>query len=61
MTDKQAVLDALQRLPESATLDEIIEELCVMAAIRRGRSDIAAGCCKSQEKVESRQESWIVA
>ena len=43
MTDKQAVIDALQRLPEAASLDEITEELRIMAAIRRGRVDIAAG------------------
>ena len=52
MTDKQAVLDALQRLPESATLDEITEELRIMAAIRRGRADIAAGRVKRHQQVE---------
>jgi hypothetical protein len=36
MTDKQAVIDALTRLPETASLDEITEELRIMAAIRRG-------------------------
>lgn len=36
MTDKQAVIDALNRLPEGASLEEITEELHMMAAIRRG-------------------------
>jgi hypothetical protein len=35
MTDKQAVLDALQRLPETASLEEITEELRIMASVRR--------------------------
>ena len=61
MTDKQAVLDALQRLPESATLDEITEELRIMAAIRRGRDDIANGRVKSQEEAERLLESWATA
>jgi hypothetical protein len=52
MTDKHAVLDALQRLPENATLEEIREALRIMAAARRGRADIAAGRTKSQTKVE---------
>src|SRR5271169_1048649 len=43
MTDKQAVIDALQRLPEDVSIEEITEELRIMAAIRRGRADIAAG------------------
>ena len=61
MTDKQAVLDALQRLPESATLDEIAEELRIMAAIRRGRADIAAGRTKTHEEAEELMESWATA
>ena len=58
MTDKQAVIDALSRLPEAASLDEITEELHIMASIRRGRADIAAGRSKSHEEVEQIVESW---
>ena len=61
MTDKQAVIDALQRLPEAASLDEITEELRIMAAIRRGRTDIAAGRSKSHEEAERLFESWASA
>jgi len=61
MTDKQAVIDALQRLPEAVSLDEITEELRIMAAIRRGRIDIAAGRSKSHEEAERLFESWASA
>jgi len=61
MTDKQAVIDALARLPESASLQEITEELKIMAAIRRGRADVAAGRCKSHDDVEKLVESWATA
>jgi len=61
MTDKQAVLDALQRLPENATLDEIAEELRIMAAVRKGRSDVAAGRVKTQPEVELMFKSWASA
>jgi len=61
MTDKQAVLDALQRLPETASLEEISEELRIMAAVRRGRIDIAAGRTKTQEEAERLLESWATA
>ena len=61
MTDKQAVLDALQRLPESATLDEITEELRIMAAVRRGRDDMVNGHLKTQEQAEKLLESWATA
>ncbi len=61
MTDKQAVMDALKRLPEAATLEEITEELHIMAAIRRGREDLAAGRSKSQQEVEQLVDSWASA
>ena len=61
MTDKQAVLDAVQRLPETASLEEITEELRIMASIRRGRTDVAAGRTKTQEEAERLLESWATA
>ena len=36
MTEKQVVHHALQRLPENASLEEIAEELLIMAAVRAG-------------------------
>lgn len=61
MTDKQAVIDALQRLPENASLEEITQELQIMAAIRRGRDDVAAGRTRTQSEAEELVESWATA
>ncbi len=61
MTDKQAVMDALQRLPENASLDDIAEELRIMAAIRKGREDVAAGRTKTHQQAEQLMESWASA
>ena len=61
MTDKQAVLDALQRLPENASLEEIAQELRLMAAVRRGRADVEAGRTKTHGEVEKLVESWASA
>jgi hypothetical protein len=61
MTDKEAVIDALQRLPENVSLDEIAEELRIMAAVRKGRSAVAAGRVKTQPEVEQMFKSWASA
>jgi len=58
MTDKQAVIDALSRMPEAVSLEEISEELRIMAAIRRGRADMAAGRSRLHEEVEQAVDSW---
>lgn len=61
MTDKQAVMDALQRLPENASLEEITEELRIMAAVRRGRAEVEAGQTRTQEEVRDLLQSWATA
>ena len=61
MTDLQAVRDALDRLPERATLEEITEELQIMAAVRRGRDDAAAGRTQSHQEVGQLIDSWASA
>jgi hypothetical protein len=38
MTDKRAVLGVLQRFPKNASLEEIVQELRIVAALRRGRT-----------------------
>jgi|HubBroStandDraft_6_1064221.scaffolds.fasta_scaffold438200_2 hypothetical protein len=58
MTDKQAVMDAIGRLPDDSSLEEIAEELRIMSAIRRGREDVAAGRTKSHEDAERLFEAW---
>lgn len=58
MTDKQAVIDALNRLPETVTLTEITEELQIMSSVKQGRKDILAGRSKSHEDVAQLVESW---
>ena len=58
MTDKQEVIEVLNAMPENVSLDEIIEELRIMAAVRKGRADVAAGRTKTQEEVERLVESW---
>lgn len=61
MTDKQAVVDALQRLPENASLEEITEELRIMAAVRHGRADVTADRTKTHEEAQGLLESWATA
>ena len=58
MTDKQQVIEALSAMPENVSLDEIIEELRMMVALRRGRADIASGHFKTQEEVKQLVNSW---
>jgi predicted transcriptional regulator len=59
MKDKQVAIQTISKLPEDASMDEIAEELQIMAALRRGKADVKAGRVKSHAEVEKLFETWI--
>lgn len=58
MTDKQIVLEAIRKLPDDISIEEIAEDVEILAAIRKGEADIAAGRFKTHEEVEKLLASW---
>jgi predicted transcriptional regulator len=58
MSDKEFVREALRKLPEDATLDEISEEIAILAALRRGEQAIEEGRVTSHDEVVKRFASW---
>ena len=58
-TDRQLASDLVERMPESATLDEIREELAILAAIMAGIADADAGRVHSHEEVMRGSAKWI--
>jgi predicted transcriptional regulator len=59
MSDKELVVATLDRISATATLDEIREELAILAAIRRGEAAADAGRTISHEEMERRSAQWI--
>ena len=43
MSDKEIMIDLIRQLPEQASLEEIAEDVAILAAIRRGEEDADAG------------------
>ncbi len=59
MTDKQKAIETIQRLPETATLDDIMAELYVRQKIERGLEDMRAGRTVSHEEAKRRVGQWL--
>ena len=59
MSDKQRVMDAVQRMSETATFSEISESVAILAAIRRGEAASDAGQVTAHREVRRKSESWI--
>ena len=51
---KQLALQAVEQLPEDATLEDAMERLYLLEKIERGRADVAAGRVVAHEDVERR-------
>lgn len=53
-TAKSVMVKALQDLPDDATLDDAIEQLCFLAKIERGLDQSEAGKTVTHEEVKAR-------
>jgi predicted transcriptional regulator len=54
MTEKQRVLEAVQRLPDDATVEDAIERLCFVAKVQKGLSELDAGQGITHEEAKRR-------
>jgi predicted transcriptional regulator len=58
MSDKEMVMDVVRELPEESTLEEILEQVRILAALQRSAEDADAGRVISHEEVKKRAASW---
>ena len=58
-SDRQLAIETLDRLPMSATLEQMSEELALLASLRRAEAAVDAGLVVPHEEVERRSKSWI--
>jgi len=59
MSDKQLVLDSIERLPADANLDVIAERVEFLAAIRKGLDQIERGETVPHEEVKRQLATWL--
>jgi predicted transcriptional regulator len=58
MSDKEAVIELLNRLPSEVLLREILREIEFIAAVKEGLDQIDQGQGVSIESVEKMIEAW---
>ena len=54
MTDKQRVVQAIEQLPEDATVEEAIERLCFIAKVQKGLAELDGGRAVSHDEAKRR-------
>jgi predicted transcriptional regulator len=58
MTAKELVIHALKKLPEETSIEEILEEIEILAAIQQGEDAADAGRVTPHEEVKNMVASW---
>ncbi|MEH2114438.1 hypothetical protein [Nostoc sp.] len=58
MSDKEAVIELVKHLPQDVTLQEIIQKIEFIAAIREGFNQIDQGQGIPIEQVEQIMDTW---
>jgi hypothetical protein len=59
MSDKEAVIELVNRLPSGISLREILREIEFIAAVKEGLDELDQNQGISIESVEHMMESWI--
>jgi predicted transcriptional regulator len=59
MSDKQLALESIQRLPDDASMETILERLRFMAGIREGLDAAERGETVSVEEVKRQLATWL--
>jgi predicted transcriptional regulator len=59
MTSKETAIKAIQRLPDSATWEDIEECVRFLAGIDKGLADIKAGRIVPHEEVKESLKKWL--
>jgi predicted transcriptional regulator len=59
MSDKEMVIEAVRRLPEQVSIEEIADEIAILAAIQKGERDADSGRVVSHDEMKKRLASWI--
>ena len=59
MSGKEQVMEDVAKMPEESTYVEVVEGLCLIAAIREGQEQIKQGRTVPHEEVEKEWRTWI--
>jgi predicted transcriptional regulator len=59
MSQKELVLEAIQELPDDASIDQIADRVEFMAAIQKGIDDIDRGDTIPHEEIKKQLATWL--
>jgi predicted transcriptional regulator len=59
MTEKERILKIVEQMPDSATAEDVMNELYFKEIVDRGLSDLTAGRLISHDEAKQRLAQWL--
>jgi predicted transcriptional regulator len=59
LLDKKKVLKSIRSMPDKFSVDEIVDRVLVLNAIKEGMADVKAGRTVSLEEAKERMAQWL--
>ena len=59
MSNKELVIDAIQQMPDEASMEQISDEIALLTALREGEEDADAGRTVPHEEVQQQITQWL--
>ena len=61
MTEKEMVLEAVQKLPDDSSIDDIADRIDFLAAVQKGFDQLDRGEGIPHEEVKKQLASWLTS
>lgn len=58
MSVKEVVLEAIRKMPDEASYEDILDEIALLAALKRGEEAAVSGQVISHEELKRQVSSW---
>ncbi len=59
MITKEKLIQAINKMPEKFSIDDIIEELVMLSKIEQGLADVESGRVFTDKQVEKKMAKWL--
>ena len=59
MTTKREIVQAMESLPENASIEDAMERLYLLYKVQRGLDQVKAGQTISQDEARARMAKWL--
>jgi len=59
MITKEKLIQAIHKMPDNFSIEDVIEELVILSKIEQGLADVESGRIYTDKQVEKKMAKWL--